>query len=174
MKSYTSHYRSPLGNIALATDGTALTALWFEGREQASFPTSESRHTATDDLPIVTEVCRWLDIYFDGRVPDFTPPLLLHGSEFRLKVWHELLTIPYGHTLTYGSLARRIGCRSPQAVGGAVGHNPIALIVPCHRVVGAGGALTGYAAGLGRKAALLNMEADKQSICKEPIKRHRT
>ena len=70
MKSYTSHYRSPLGNIALATDGTALTALWFEGREQASFPTSESLHTATDDLPIVTEVCRWLDIYFDGRVPD--------------------------------------------------------------------------------------------------------
>ena len=108
------------------------------------------------------------------RVPDFTPPLLLRGSEFRLKVWHELLTIPYGHTLTYGSLARRIGCRSPQAVGGAVGHNPIALIVPCHRVVGAGGALTGYAAGLGRKAALLNMEADKQSLCKEPIKRHRT
>ena len=80
MKSYTSHYRSPLGNIALATDGTALTALWFEGREQASFPTSESLHTATDDLPIVTEVCRWLDIYFDGRVPDFTPPLLLRGS----------------------------------------------------------------------------------------------
>ena len=103
-------------------------------------------------------------MYFSGEVPEFTPPLALHGTPFRKAVWDILLTIPYGQTMTYGGIAALLAARhgmqrmSAQAVGGAVGHNPVAIIVPCHRVIDAGGSLTGYAAGLDRKRRLLQLE----------------
>jgi len=116
-------------------------------------------------LPVFGEACRWLDIYFSGRDPGFTPPLELRGSPFRLSVWKALLHIPFGHITTYGSLASSLAVpfsgfhfTSARAVGGAVGHNPISLIVPCHRVIGAAGRLTGFAAGLDRKLRLLRLE----------------
>ena len=155
--NYTAHYDSPLGGITLASDGRALTGLWFAGQwyfgstlgPMASLPAA---------LSVFDETCRWLDIYFSSREPDFTPPISLKGTPFQQRVWKELLTISYGQTVTYGELARRLGCRSAQAVGGAVGRNPISIIVPCHRVVGADGSLTGYAGGLDRKRALLELE----------------
>ena len=156
-----SHYDSPLGGITLASDGAALTGLWFDG---ASPFISDSSVGAGDSHPVFDTVRRWLDIYFRGAEPGFTPPLLLKGSAFRMEVWKILQTIPFGKTMTYGEIAGILGARrgtghmSAQAVGGAVGHNPIALIVPCHRVVGAGGALTGYAYGLERKSRLLGLE----------------
>ena len=103
---------------------------------------------------------RWLDLYFGGTVPDFTPPLEMRGSAFRRAVWEILLSIPYGRTVTYGEIAGRIAGRNgaAQAVGGAVSHNPVSLIIPCHRVIGADGSLTGYAGGTDRKSCLLRME----------------
>ena len=102
--------------------------------------------------------CRWLDAYFAGSLPSTLPPLQPHGTPFQQAVWRELLTIPYGATATYGNIARRIGCRSAQAVGQAIGRNPIALLIPCHRVVSSKGTLTGYAYGIERKQWLLQLE----------------
>ena len=110
------------------------------------------------DLPVFEETRQWLDEYFSGQEPQFTPPLTFRGSDFRKRVWQRLLEIPYGQTVTYGQLAQTLGCKSAQAVGGAVGHNPLTLIVPCHRVVGTGGSLTGYAGGIDKKVRLLQME----------------
>ena len=158
---YTWHYDSPLGRITLASDGEALVGLWFDGQKHFAGgldPEHEERR-----LPVFDDACRWLDIYFSGQVPDFTPKLNMRATAFRRKVWEILLTIPYGGTMTYGEIAARLGGGekrvSARAVGGAVGHNPISLIIPCHRVVGTGGRLTGYAAGLDRKAELLRMES---------------
>ena len=148
----TAHYSSPIGPIVLTYNDTALTGLQFASPADGS--TSES----TTDHFLLTACFRWLDLYFSGHHPDFTPPIDLRGTAFQQRVWHELLTIPYGQTVTYGEIARRVGCRSAQAVGGAVGRNPIALIVPCHRVVGSDGTLTGYAFGLRRKQYLLQLE----------------
>lgn len=148
-----AHYNSPLGSITLASNDMALVGLWFDG--QRYFGGTQGVLT---ESPVFNETRRWLDIYFSGREPGFVPPLSLQGTDFQQHVWKALLTIPYGQTVTYGELARRLGCRSAQAVGGAVGRNPIAIIVPCHRVVGTNGALTGYAAGLDRKHALLQIE----------------
>ena len=146
---YLNRYISPLGGITLASDGEALTGLWF-GRY------GESREK---ELPVFDAAKRWLDIYFKGNAPDFTPPLNLRGTVFRKAVWDILLTIPFGKTMTYGQIAARFSARmSAQAVGGAVGHNPVALIVPCHRVIGANGKLTGYAGGLDKKIKLLELE----------------
>ena len=154
---YIAHYNSSLGDITLASDGRALTGLWYDG--QKYFGSTLGPHTSLPaQLSVFDEACRWLDIYFFGREPDFMPPLSLKGTTFQQRVWKELLTIPYGQTVTYGELARRLGCRSAQAIGGAVGRNPISIIVPCHRVVGANGTLTGYAAGLDRKRTLLELE----------------
>lgn len=144
----TTLYDSPLGTIALSSDGKALTGLWFG--EPASSPSAS---------PVFDDTLRWLDVYFGGREPRFMPPVALHGTDFQLRVWHELTSIPYGHTTTYGELAQHIGCRSPQAVGGAVGRNPISIIIPCHRVVGACGSPTGYAWGIDRKLYLLGLES---------------
>ena len=160
---YTQRYMSPLGGVTLACDGERLTGLWFDGQKHFGSTLNNNEELRINNeefsLPLVfDEVRRWLDIYFSGREPDFTPPLSLKGTPFQQRVWKELLTIPYGQTVTYGELARRLGCRSSQAVGGAVGHNPISIIVPCHRVVGADGSLTGYAAGLDRKRTLLELE----------------
>jgi methylated-DNA-[protein]-cysteine S-methyltransferase len=160
---FTAHYQSPLGGITLASDGDALIGLWFDG--QKHFAATLSANTSENpDLPVFRQTRLWLDRYFGGEIPDFTPKLRMRGSNFRRQVWQKLLEIPYGHTATYGEIARAIAREnglermSAQAVGNAVGHNPISLIIPCHRVLGAGGSLTGYAAGTDKKALLLELE----------------
>ena len=156
------HYISPLGGITLASDGEALTGLWFDG--QKYFPHKLISESNEAELPIFTQTCKWLDIYFSGKEPDFTPTISLNTTPFRKVVYDILLTIPYGQTMTYGEIARILAERqgvehmSAQAVGSAVGHNPISIIIPCHRVVGADGSLTGYAGGLDKKTALLKLE----------------
>lgn len=153
---FLTHYASPLGPILLAADETGLTGLWFEG--QKYFPSFSGVDYQEKETPVLTETARWLDVYFSGKDPDILPPLHPQGSPFRQAVWNILLTIPRGQTLTYGEIARRLGVRSAQAVGGAVGHNPISILIPCHRVVGSDGSLTGYAGGVERKARLLQLE----------------
>jgi methylated-DNA-[protein]-cysteine S-methyltransferase len=160
---YTAHYQSPIGGITLGSDGERLVGLWFDG--QKFFADSlQNEHVERPDLAIFHETRHWLDIYFSGHQPDFTPPLLMRTSEFRRRVWEEMLRIPFGQTMTYGQIARRIAqesglkSMSAQAVGGAVGHNSISLIIPCHRVVGTGGSLTGYAGGIDKKILLLQLE----------------
>lgn len=162
-----AHSPSPLGRITLASDGDALTGLWFDGQTYyASTLTGTEQET---DLPVFAQAAEWLDAYFSGRDPGFTPPLHLTGSPFRQAVWELLLTIPYGETTTYGILAKRFAILTgrpvpaAQAIGGAVAHNPVSLIVPCHRVIGADGCLTGYAGGVYRKEWLLALEQGKHS-----------
>ena len=159
---YTAAYQSSVGDVLLAADETGLTGLWFEGEKFYALsldPEHEERET-----PIFAITRRWLDIYFSGHEPDFMPPVHMIGSEFRRCVWELLLRIPYGTTVTYGDLARLVARRrglrrmSAQAVGGAVGHNEISIIVPCHRVVGTNGSLTGYAGGVDKKRKLLELE----------------
>ena len=155
---YRQYCASPLGGIVLTSDGEALTGLWFDGQARCGEPAGEAAN-----LPVFDQAARWLEIYFSGRAPDFTPPLRQTGTPFQRRVWNSLLPIPFGRTTTYGALAAALtaqgmGRASARAVGGAVGRNPIALIVPCHRVIGAGGRLTGYAGGLDRKAWLLRLE----------------
>ena len=156
---YTAHYNSPLGGIMLTSDGMALTGLYFDG--ERDFP--DLSPGRKKDLPLFGEVMRWLDLYFDGKEPDFSPALNPTGTAFQMSVWAILRTIPYGETTNYGAIAKRLekktGKRmSAQAVGGAVGRNPISIIVPCHRVIGANGSLTGYASGLDKKEYLLELE----------------
>lgn len=146
-------YRSPLGDIVLTSDGSALMGLRFA---------EATNGKPVQDIPPLVDACCWLDLYFGGATPDFTPQIAPMGTPFQLSVWRELLTIPYGQTVSYDHIAKQISCRSAQAVGGAVGHNPIALIIPCHRVIGSDGHLTGYAYGLDRKQWLLAHEV--QSI----------
>ena len=159
---YLYRRRSPLGGITLASDGEALTGLWFDG--QAHFGSTLGAAWEERELPVFRETAHWLALYFGGTAPDFTPPLRLDGTAFRRLGWTLLLEIPYGRTTSYAALAEETAARlgvprmSARAVGGAVGHNPISLIVPCHRVLGAGGSLTGYAGGLERKARLLALE----------------
>lgn len=156
--AYIHPYASPLGGITLASDGEALTGLWFDGQKRFARGLEEKREAK--DLPVFREAARWLDAYFAGLAPDFTPPLALHGTPFQERVWAALMEIPRGQTATYGELAARLSS-SARAVGGAVGKNPVSLIVPCHRVLGAGGRLTGYAAGLDKKRALLALEGSE-------------
>lgn len=159
---YTTTYQSPLGEILLAADDTGLTGLWFEGEK--FYADSLDPENEEKDIPVFDEVKRWLDIYFSGREPDFMPPVHMIGSDFRQCVWKLLREIPYGETITYGALAKRVAKErrlermSAQAVGGAVGHNEISIIVPCHRVVGSDGSLTGYAGGVDKKEKLLTLE----------------
>ncbi len=153
---YTCHYDSPLGGITLSSDGEALTGLWFDGQKYFA-DTLDTEHVEKR-LPVFDEAVRWLDLYFGGEVPDFTPELSPRGSAFRRRVWDALLAIPYGHTTTYGEIAKKLGCKSAQAVGGAVGRNPVSLLIPCHRVLGADGSLTGYAGGVDKKRSLLALE----------------
>ena len=159
---FTCAYASPLGGILLAADETGLTGLWFEGAKY--FAAGLPQERAEQTTPILAEAARWLDIYFSGREPDFTPPLHPVGSPFQKAVWELLLQIPYGETMTYGALAHQLAAQrglprmSAQAVGGAVGRNKISLIIPCHRVVGTNGSLTGYAGGVDKKVKLLELE----------------
>ena len=155
-------YQSPLGGILLAADEVGLVGLWFEG--QKYFARTLPEEQQLKETPVLAETRHWLNIYFSGKKPAFTPPLHPAGSAFRQAVWQILLQIPYGKTMTYGEIAREMAKRqqvshmSAQAVGGAVGHNAISIIIPCHRVIGANGSLTGYAGGIDKKAALLELE----------------
>ena len=159
---YINHYCSPMGNMLLAADEIGLTGLWFEG--QKYFARQLAGEGEEKALPVFETARQWLDVYFSGREPDFPVPLHLMGTEFQREVWERLRAIPYGQTMTYGEIARQIAAQrglphmSAQAVGGAVGHNKISVIVPCHRVVGTKGSLTGYAGGIERKVKLLMLE----------------
>lgn len=159
---YLSEYDSPIGKITLASNGEALTALWLPGQSSAERFLRAKRQSG--EPPVLAEAKRWLDIYFSGKEPDFVPALALEGTPFQREVWSILRHIPYGETVTYGEIAAEIARRrgkekmSAQAVGNAVGSNPISIIVPCHRVVGANGSLTGYNGGIKYKIALLKLE----------------
>ena len=176
---YRRSYHSPLGEMTMASDGRALTALFFQGQKYAEIDISDEENTADDTAEhseagerageggaraVFDRTLEWLDIYFAGRDPSFAPPLSIKGTPFQEAVWEILRKIPYGTVITYGEIARQIagkrGVRrmSAQAVGGAVGRNPVAIIVPCHRVIGSDGSLTGYAGGLDRKEKLLKLE----------------
>ncbi len=160
---YTSQISSPIGAITLASNGSALTGLWFAG--QKHFPRFSFTETDVKTLPVFTDTVRWLNIYFTGKNPDFTPETALRGTEFQKNVWNTLRAVPYGETITYGVIAKKVAFMmkmsnmSAQAVGGAVARNPISIIIPCHRVIGSNGSLTGYAGGLDRKRILLDMES---------------
>ena len=160
--TYTTMYQSPIGTMLLAADEIGLTGLWFEN--QKYFAANLDKESIERDTDILFDAKQWLDIYFQGKQPDFLPKLHLIGSPFRQAVWEILLQIPYGQTTTYGTIAKQLASQqgrehlSAQAVGGAVGHNPISVIVPCHRVVGADGSLTGYAGGTDKKQYLLTLE----------------
>lgn len=159
---YYTTYHSPYRPILLTSDGEALTGLYFQGQKYISPALLVQAGEA--DLPIFRETKRWLELYFQGKDPGFTPALCLSGTPFRRLVWEILLTIPYGETMSYGEISQRVAQKlgkermSAQAVGGAVGHNPVSLIVPCHRVLGKDGSLTGYAGGIGLKEKLLTLE----------------
>ena len=160
--AFTQHYDSPLGGILLAADEIGLTGLWFDG--QKYFARDLPAERIEWETPALAEAKRWLGIYFSSKEPDFLPPLHPVGSAFRQAVWETLLQIPYGQTTTYGEIARQLAEKkglarmSAQAIGGAVGHNEISIIIPCHRVVGTSGSLTGYAGGIDRKVQLLKLE----------------
>ena len=184
----TCHYESPLGGILLASDGEALTGLWFDGQKYFADALKEAGEGAANDdgsgassdsglnSPAFDDARRWLDVYFSGRDPGFTPLLHMLTTPFRRAVWEVMLTIPYGSTMTYGEIAAEVARRrglarmSAQAVGGAVGHNSISLIIPCHRVVGSNGSLTGYAGGVDKKLRLLTMEGADMSRLFVPTK----
>ena len=149
-------YLSPLGRLYLASNGSAITGLWIEG--QKYFPDT-SAINGDPSLPVFQEATAWLEGYFSGQRPLGLPPLAPQGSKFQQAVWNALLEIPYGQTRTYGELAKKLAS-SPRAVGNAVGHNPISILIPCHRIVGADGSLTGYAGGVEKKCFLLGLERE--------------
>lgn len=158
---YLTRYSSPLGELTLAADGDALTGLWIEGQKYFASTVGQEAPVDQPDLPVFARTRRWLGDYFEGRKPPVSDlPLAPSGSAFRQAVWRILCAIPYGRVVTYGDIARQLNSSgmSAQAVGGAVGHNPISIIIPCHRVVGSNGSLTGYAGGIERKIRLLELE----------------
>ena len=161
---YSTHYSSPVGSLLLASDGKNLVGLWIEGQKYYGCTVSKET-TEKDDLPVFTAAKYWLDKYFAGQKPAISDlPLAPSGGEFRKAVWKILSEIPYGEYMTYGDIAKKMAVQmnktrmSSQAVGGAVGHNPLSIIIPCHRVVGANGSLTGYAGGIRKKIMLLEHE----------------
>ncbi|MDD2952272.1 MAG: methylated-DNA--[protein]-cysteine S-methyltransferase [Parabacteroides sp.] len=162
---YTHKYKSPLGEITLASDGDRLTGLWFDG--QKYFASTLSAGHQERELAVFEQTQEWLDRYFEGKPLGLIPPTRLEDTPFRLAVWDLLSKIPYGEVVTYKDLAREIARQkglpsmSTQAIGGAVGHNPISIIIPCHRVVGTNGSLTGYAGGIDKKRSLLQIEQGK-------------
>ena len=169
---YICKYESPIGNLTAASNGMALTGLWFDG--QKYFGSTLTEEYEERDLPVFAKTRDWLDLYFYGENPDFMPPIAVCGSDFRKAVWSILRQIPYGKTMTYGEIAKKMARQmgtaqmSAQAVGAAVGRNPISILIPCHRVVGSNGSLTGYAGGIEKKAALLSLEkVDMEQFDKE-------
>lgn len=166
--TYISHYSSSLGGITLASNGSQITGLWFDG--QRHFGSTLTGACEERSLLIFEEAHRWLDTYFGGKDPGFLPTLKVEGTAFEHAVWDILLMIPFGQTMTYGGIAKQLACQrgiprmSARAVGGAVGRNPISLMIPCHRVLGANGSLTGYAGGVERKRLLLLLEGRQNAI----------
>lgn len=166
MSVFLTELPSPLGTLTLAGTEEALTGLWMAGQQHFG-STLAGTEAFRGDLPLFLEAKRWLDAYFSGRQPSLADiPLDPRGNEFRRRVWAVLREIPCGSATTYGEIARVLDIPSAQAVGNAVGHNPISILIPCHRVLGAGGNLTGYAGGLERKRFLLNLEGVDISGCK--------
>jgi len=151
---------TPLGKIQAAARGNALTGLWFIG--QKYFPVDTDSYKNEPDYPVFVSLKNWLEDYFAKKIPKAGIPLAPDGTIFQQAVWKLLLEIPYGKTSTYGAIASRLATAgkkvSARAVGGAVGRNPISLLIPCHRVLGSDGSLTGYAGGIGKKRALLELE----------------
>lgn len=172
--TYIYRYHSPFGGITISSNGIEITGLWFDG--QKYFGDTLPENYEEKDLPVFEKTKKWLDIYFSGKAPDFIPPLKMETTSFRKAVWEIMLTIPFGQTMTYGEIADKIAKKkgiskmSAQAVGGAVGHNSISLIIPCHRVVGTNGSLTGYAGGIDKKVQLLTMEKADMSAFFVPKK----
>lgn len=161
---YSTHYTSPIGDVFIVSDGENLIGLWNEGQKYYGAGIGEVLEEKPD-LPVFVHTINWLDRYFAGKKPSVSElPLSPEGGEFRKAVWDILCEIPYGEVTTYGAIAKTIAARmgkpsmSSQAVGGAVGHNPISIIIPCHRVVGTNGSLTGYAGGIDKKIRLLELE----------------
>lgn len=155
---YFDTYDSPLGQIILVCDGENLTAVFFAGQKYAEDHRSPA--AVQKSFPVLEEAKVWLAQYFRGNIPKNLPSINPNGTPFQKQVWALLLDIPYGKTVTYGHIAKQLGCRSAQAVGSAVGRNPISILIPCHRVMGAGGKLTGYAGGIEKKEFLLKLEKD--------------
>lgn len=159
---YIGTYLAPIGKILLACDEAGLTGLWFEGAKYYGRGLELTRQEL--EHPHIKAARKWLDLYFSGQRPDSVLPVHMLGTVFRREVWEILCGIPYGEVITYGEIARLVARKrgvermSAQAVGGAVGHNPISIIIPCHRVVGTNGSLTGYAGGIDKKVWLLNHE----------------
>lgn len=159
---YTSKYESPLGSMVMTADKAGLSGLWFEGQKYSALYLHKEHEER--ELPVFAQTKKWLDMYFSGKEPDVKVPLHFTGSDFQKEVWEILYQIPYGKTTTYGAIAKKIALKrgiekmSAQAVGGAVARNEISVIVPCHRVVGENGSLTGYAGGIDKKIALLKLE----------------
>lgn len=159
---YTSKYESPLGSMVMTADKAGLSGLWFEGQKYSALYLRKEHEER--ELPVFAQTKKWLDMYFSGKEPDVKVPLHFTGSDFQKEVWEILYQIPYGKTTTYGAIAKKIALKrglarmSAQAVGGAVARNEISVIVPCHRVVGENGSLTGYAGGIDKKIALLKLE----------------
>ena len=161
---YKTFYDSPLGKITLVADGKNLVGLWLEGQKYFC-ATADKEMQESNSLPIFKDTINWLDRYFKGEKPDLKElSLAPYGNDFRQEVWKILCKIPYGKLTTYGAIAKEIALKrgiskmSARAVGGAVGHNPISIIIPCHRVIGTNGKLTGYAGGLHLKVKLLEHE----------------
>lgn len=171
---YYKKLASPLGEITLRSDGEALTGLWFA--DDKHYGAKDIAGAALADLDVFMQAEAWLAEYFAGRESKVSVPLKLQGSEFQMQVWRLLQDIPYGRLVTYGDIAKKIAAQkgvarmSAQAVGGAVGHNPLCIIVPCHRVVGANGSLTGYGGGMWRKVRLLELEKVAMSKLTVPTK----
>lgn len=169
---YITNYESPLGNITIASDGENITGLWFDTQKPSD--DELDRNYKIQDVPVFELAKKWLDTYFKGNEPGFTPPIKVNETDFRNRVCEIMLEIPYGETSTYGKIAQQLAIEmgiekmSAQAVGGAVGHNPISIIIPCHRVMGASGKLTGYTGGMDIKVELLKLEGSyEQAISKK-------
>lgn len=157
--TYTATYSSPLGPIVIESDGKAITRLRFSSEKASTVPI-EAPKEAVRTPPIIAETIQWLDDYFAGKRPCNVPRLNPQGTAFQKRVWTALLSIPYGETVSYGEIARMVGCKSAQAIGQAVGANPIALIIPCHRVIAAHGKIGGYEYGIEIKKKLLELEGN--------------
>lgn len=165
--------KSSIGNIIISSDGKSITGLWFEN--QKYFASTLDKNAEEKDLEVFRKIKKWLDRYFKGENPKIDFDLKPKGSEFRQRVWNTLLSIPYGKIVTYKEIAEKVfdlekGKISYRAIGGAVGHNPISIIIPCHRVVGSDKSLTGYAGGIDKKKFLLNLEGIDISELKTPKK----
>ncbi len=166
MNHFTLTCASPIGPLTLASDGEAIIGLWMKGQK---YDAATLKNPLEKALPVFDRAQAWLDRYFAGENPEAAFPLAPQGSAFRQAVWRVLRAIPYGEVTTYGAIARQLG-GCAQAVGGAVGHNPVSIIIPCHRVVGADGSLTGYAGGLEKKIRLLKLEGVAVELLTRPVK----